>query len=442
MKIVDVCKYLDITYSGPEVIFDSIATDSRLLQPGALFIAVIGQNFDGHDFVNDAIEKGAVAIIASKEVVSSVPVIIVTDTLKAYGKIAAMHKQKFSVPTVAVTGSCGKTTVQSMIANILRQVGPTLSPNGSFNNEIGVPRTLLELNSAHKFAVIEMGARKPGDIKYLMSLVNPNVVLVNNVAPAHTETFGSLDTIAATKGEIYSNLQPNGTAVINADDVYAPFWLSNLKGQKVITFGLEHSADISCSYIVEEHHQIKMELATDLGNIDIHLPLLGMHNVMNSLAATAIARALDVPLVAIKAGLESFKTVTRRMEVKLTKNGAKIIDDSYNANPKAMHFAIDVLSKQVGTKVMVIGDMLELGDLSHEKHEELGKIAKSAGIDRLLAFGRFALFAAEEFGENAKHYGSKDELIVDLRAMLNSSTVVLVKGSHGMRMNEIVNALI
>lgn len=436
------CNFLKIVYEGPEVTFTSVSTDSRTVQPGALFIAIKGANFDGHEYIADVIAKGAAGVVVSKPITADVPVLEVADTLWAYGQIAAMYRSAFNIPMVAITGSCGKTTVQSMTASILRQVGNTLSPSGSYNNEVGLPRTLLELTSEHEFAVLEMGARKPGDIKYLMEIVNPQVTLVNNVAPAHTETFGDLDTIARTKGEIYTSLQANGTAVINADDAYAPFWLSTLKGQRVITFGLDRAADITCSYIVEEHHRIKMELVTDIGSIEVILPLLGMHNVRNALAATSMARALDISLAHIKVGLEEFKTVTRRMEVKTGKNGAKVIDDSYNANPVAMSYAVDVLSKQAGHKIMVIADMLELGPLSEERHKVLGQQAKAAGIDKLLAFGNFAQLAANEFGTNATFYADKNELILDLTAMLNADTVVLVKGSHGMKMNEVVNAII
>ncbi|HSX19552.1 MAG TPA: UDP-N-acetylmuramoyl-tripeptide--D-alanyl-D-alanine ligase [Gammaproteobacteria bacterium] len=444
MQCSDICNYLNVPLQGTDAVFTSISTDSRDLQPGALFIAIKGANFDGHEYVSEALQRGATGVLVSKacDVASNVAVIQVADTLRAYGQIAAMHRAKFNIPMVAVTGSCGKTSVQSMIAAILRQVGNVLSPAGSFNNEIGLPRTLLQLTPQHQYAVLEMGARKPGDIKYLMEIVNPQVTLVNNVAPAHTETFGDVDTIAATKGEIYTCLQLNGTAIINVDDAYAPYWLSSLKNQQVITFGLEHSADITCAYIVEEHHRIKMELVTDIGTIQILLPLIGLHNVMNALAAAAAARALDVSLEDIKGGLESFVTVTRRMEIKAGKNGAKVIDDSYNANPVAMACAVDVLSKQAGTKIMVIGDMLELGPLSAERHKTLGQQAKAAGINKLLAFGKYAQHAAEEFGNDAAFYADKDRLIEDLTAMLNPGIVVLVKGSHGMRMNEVVNAII
>lgn len=440
---VQIANYLDVDYSGPDVHFNSVSTDTRTIKPGALFIAIKGKNFDGHDYLEQAILLGASGVVVSNAYNDSrVAVLCVKDTIWAYGQIAALHRSKFKIPMIGITGSCGKTTVTSMIVAILKTVGKVLAPAGSFNNEIGLPRTLLELSPDDDYGVLEMGARNSGDIKYLMELVNPNIVLVNNVAPAHTETFGSLDDIAATKGEIYQYLQPHGTAILNVDDVYAPFWLSKLKTQNILTFGLEHTADITCAYIVEEHHRIKMELVTDVGTIQIILPLLGLHNVRNALAAAAVARALDIDMEDIKAGLESFQTVTRRMEIKDGKNGSKIIDDSYNANPIAMSYAVDVLSKQAGRKILVIGDMLELGELSDESHRALGQRAKASGIDILLGFGDKTKLAVDEFGANATFYTNKDELIVNLTAMLDPDTVVLVKGSHGMRLNEIVEKIV
>ena len=317
-----------------------------------------------------------------------------------------------------------------------------MSPPGSYNNEVGLPKTLLELSPEHKYAVLEMGARKAGDLKYLMELVNPAVSLITNAAPVHVETFGDLDGVAAAKGEIYKYLQPHGTAVVNVDDQYAPYWLNILKTQNIITFGLECAADITCAYIVEEHHQLKFELVTDIGMAEVILPLLGLHNVMNALAAAAAARALDISLQDIKQGLEAFRPVTRRMEVKAGINGAKIIDDSYNANPVAMQYAMDVLSKQDGKKIMVIGDMLELGKQAESKHKILGQQAKAAGIDILLGYGDLARLAIEEFGANAEFFSDKTKLIAKVSAMLDQDTVVLIKGSNGMKLNEVVNAVV
>lgn len=442
LTCTQISNYLDTDFDGPDVEFNAISTDTRSIQPGALFVALKGENFDGHDYIEQAVSKGAVAILASKPVTASVPVLLVKDTTWAYGQIAALYRSQFKIPTIGITGSCGKTSVKSMVTSILEQSAQVLSPVGSYNNEIGLPKTLLELTPEHEYAVLEMGARNSGDIKYLMELVNPSIAVINNVAPVHIETFGDLDGIAAAKGEIYEYLQPHGTAIVNVDDVYAPFWLSKLKTQNIITFGLERAADITCAYIVEEHHRIKFELVTDIGTIEVILPLLGLHNVKNALAAAAVARALDISLQEIKQGLEKFKPVTRRMEIKTGLNGAKIIDDSYNANPVAMKHAIDVLVKQAGKKIMVIGDMLELGEQAIEKHKLLGRQAKEAGVEVLLGYGDLTKLSIDEFGANAKFYTDKARLISDLSTMLNSGVVVLVKGSNGMRLNEVVNAVV
>lgn len=437
-----ICNYLDIDYTGEDKIFTSVSTDSRTLQSGALFVAIKGDSFDGHDYIQQAINNGASGLVVSQAVTADIPVIQVSDTIWAYGQIAALYRSNFKIPMVGITGSCGKTTVKTMLASILQQVAKVLSPPGSYNNEIGLPKTLLELTPQHKYAVLEMGARKAGDIKYLMELVNPSVTLINNVAPVHTETFGDVDGIAVAKGEIYECLQPHGTAVVNVDDVYAPYWISKLKTQKIITFGLEATADITCAYIVEEHHRLKFELVTDIGTIEVLLPMVGLHNVRNALAAAAAARALDVSLREIKAGLEQLRPVTRRMEIKAGRNGAKIIDDSYNANPVAMKYAIDVLAKQAGNKIMVIGDMLELGVDAENKHRELGQQARAAGINNLLAYGDLTRFSINEFGSNGQFFADKNRLITVLSTMLNADTVVLIKGSNGMRLDEVVSAII
>jgi UDP-N-acetylmuramoyl-tripeptide--D-alanyl-D-alanine ligase len=442
LTCVQISNYLDVDFTGDNASFSSISTDTRSIQPGALFIALKGNNFDGHDYIKEAIKRGATGLLVSKAVVSSVPVILVPDTLWAYGQIAALHRSKVKIPMVAITGSCGKTTVTSMLATILRQSATVLAPLGSYNNEVGLPKTLLDLTPEHEYAVLEMGAKRAGDLKYLMELVNPVVSLITNATPVHVESFGSLDGIAAAKGEIYQYLQPHGTAIVNVDDQYAPYWLTMLKTQNIITFGLECAADITCAYIVEEHHQLKFELVTDLGMTEVILPMLGLHNVMNALAAAAAARALDISLEDIKRGLESFKAVTWRMEIKVGKNGAKIIDDSYNANPVAMRYALDVLAKQEGKKIMVIGDMLELGDEAINKHKILGQQAKAAGVDKLLAYGSLSKYAVEEFGINSAHFSDKTRLIAELLTMLDPNTVVLVKGSRGMKLNEVVTALV
>lgn len=426
-------------YSGID--FSQISTDSRTLKPGALFVAIKGENFDGHEFISEAISKGAKALVVSKEITAEIPVFLVEDTLQEYGQIAAAHRNSFNIPVIAITGSCGKTTVTALVSQILSQKAKILAPKGSFNNEIGLPKTLLELNSEHQYVVLEMGARKAGDIGYLAKIARPTVGMINNAAGVHLETFGDLDGVAKAKGEMYESLSTNSYAVVNVDDSYAPYWLSNIKSKNIVTFGLENPADITCDYIVEEHHQLRFSISTEKESVEICLPMLGLHNVMNVLAATAIVSCLQIPLIQVKSALESFQGVNRRMQRKAGRNGSTIIDDSYNANPKAMNSAIDVLAKQQGKKLLVIGDMLELGSLEQQYHKEIGLYAKQSGIQKLYSFGKLAMIASKEFGTNSCSYNNKQDLIKDLLQNLDENTTVLVKGSNGMKLDEVVQAI-
>lgn len=440
LSLTEISATLNLPAPTVNITFNSVSTDSRTLQPGDLFVALHGENFDGHNFIEQALAAGAAAVVVDRNVEATVPVLQVADTLRAYAQIAALYRSKFAIPIAAVTGSCGKTTVKNILASILSQAGSVLAPEGSFNNEVGVPNTILKLRPEHDFAVLELGAKNKGDIEYLMQIVQPNVALINNAAPAHLETFGDLDGIAKVKGEIYEQLQ--GTAVLNVDDVYAPYWLTLIKDQPVITFGLESKADITCAFIIEEHHQIKFELITDIGKATVTMQVLGMHNVMNALAATALARGLNISLAHIKAGLEAFVPTTRRMQVKLGKHGAKVIDDSYNANPIAMRKAIEVLAKQQGRKIMVVADMLEMGQDAVHMHTELGKQIREAQIDKLYAYGDLARHTASAYGDEAAFFTDKTTLTIDLLNIMDKDTVVLVKGSNGMHLEDVINVIV
>ncbi len=440
LTLAEIAQALVLPVPEQDVTINNVSTDSRTLQRGDLFVALRGENFDGHNYTEQAVAAGAAAVIVDREVQADIPVLKVSDTLRAYAQIAAVYRSKFTIPMAAVTGSCGKTTVKNMLTSILSQAGNVLAPEGSFNNEVGVPYTILKLRPEHDFAVFEMGAKNTGDIEYLMQIVKPDVALINNAAPAHLETFGDVDGIAKVKGEIYEQL--NGTAALNVDDVYAPYWLTLIKDQPVITFGLESKADITCAFIIEEHHQVKFDLITDIGQATVTMQVLGMHNVMNALAATALARGLKVSLEHIKAGLEAFVPTTRRMQVKVGKHGAKIIDDSYNANPVAMSKAIEVLAKQQGRKIMVVADMLEMGQDSVNLHTELGKQIRAAQIDKLYAYGDLARHTASAYGDEDAFYTDKAQLSSALLNTMDKDTIVLVKGSNGMHLEEVVNVIV
>lgn len=440
LTLTEIAEALALPIPPQDININAVTTDSRTLQAGDLFVALHGENFDGHNFVEQAVAAGAAAVLVDREVQADVPVLQVADTLRAYAQIAAVYRSKFSIPIAAVTGSCGKTTVKNMLTSILSQAGKVLAPEGSFNNEVGVPYTILKLRPDHDFAVFELGAKKKGDIEYLMQIVKPDVALINNAAPAHLETFGDVDGIAKVKGEIYEQLQ--GTAALNVDDVYAPYWLSIIKDHPVITFGLESKADITCAFIIEEHNQIRFDLVTDIGQATVTMQVLGTHNVMNALAATALARGLKISLPHIKAGLEAFAPTTRRMQVKPGKHGARVIDDSYNANPVAMRKAIEVLAKQQGRKIMVVADMLEMGHDAVNLHAELGKQIREAQIDKLYAYGDLARHTANAYGDEGAFFTDKDQLTNALLKTMDKDTVVLVKGSNGMHLEEVINVIV
>jgi len=432
-----------------------VSTDTRTLQAGDLFVAIKGENFDGHDFIAAAIHKGAAGIVVSENYVADIaaqeilqqekiPTLVVADTLVAYGKIAAAQRQLFSsTVATAITGSCGKTSVKEMLTNILQQCGPVLASSASYNNEIGLPRTLLQLKPEHQAIVVEMGARNIGDIAYLMGIAQPQIALITKVVPCHLETFKDLDGIAQAKGEIYTNLAATGTAVINVDDVYAPYWLSLLQEQQIITFGLNSQADFTAINIVAEGEHTSFDLVhgKTAEKVAVKLFALGMHQVQNALAAAACAYAQGVSMVAIAAGLATFTPVTGRGELKAGLCGAVVIDDAYNANPGSIKAGLAVLAARPGKKIFAMGDMLELGENSAMLHKTVGEYAQQIGIDYLLGFGDLCQQAVIGFGKQAKNYSDKQQLVADLLELMDAETTVLVKGSNGMRMSEVVQAI-
>lgn len=430
---------------GEDKIFSGIAIDSRSVCENDLFFSLIGERVDGHDFINDVKAKGAAAVVVSKTVNTDLPTLQVDDTLKALGRLAKEYRKQFNLPMAAVTGSYGKTTVKEMLASILTAEGPTLATKGNLNTEVGLPLTLMRLTPEHRFAAIEMGARKKGDIRYLMEIAAPTVALVTNAGIAHIEVFGSEQDVRDTKGELYAALRAEGIAVMNIKDPHLAYWKSLLRGQKIITFGHDTTADVYLSDLKSSeqganfnlHYQHKME--------QISLQAAGAHNVLNSLAAAAVALAMGVSMQAVKLGLQQFRPVTGRLQFKTGIMNIRIIDDTYNANPVSMKAALGVLAEQPGKKLFVMGDMLELGEQAQVWHNEIGQIAKSLGIDGMFGIGKLTQGAIEAFGDHALHYDSKTALIHDLINEVNKNAqfnvTVLVKGSRGMRMEEVVSAL-
>lgn len=415
--------------------------DSRTIKPNEVFIAISGENFDGHDFIKSAVLKGASVVISEKiQPNINIPQIIVANSLEALAKIAKMHRSQMPCKVIALTGSNGKTSVKEMIASILPD--PSFATKGNFNNHIGVPLCALQLKNEHKYAVFELGANHAGEIAYVVDIVKPDVALINNIAPAHIEGFGSIDGVARAKGEIYQGLSKSGIAIINDDDAYSHFWDNILSTNKTLRFSRNKTADIYAKDIsIDNNGYAKFILFTEQGEVKIKLAVPGMHNISNALAAASCCLAIGIPLNDIQKGLESFCGVSGRMTYKKGINNSVVIDDSYNANLRSTLAAIDVLAARDGFKVLVMGDMGELGDYTEEYHAEVGKNAKHKGINLVLTLGKHSNITAQAFGSPAQHYLEGSQLIGDLLTHLNEKSTVLVKGSRSAKMEQIVNKI-
>lgn len=428
---------------GGDAEFSRLSTDTRSIQPGDAFLALRGERFDAHDFLPLAVDRGAAALVVEREAPElGVPQLVVQDSFDALGQIAAVNRERFTGPLLAITGSSGKTTVKTMLAGILVRSAPVLATRGNLNNRIGVPLTLLELDAAHEFAVIEMGASGPGEIASYCRWAKPEVALVNNVMPAHIEGFGSVEGVASAKGEIYRGLSAHGTAVLNLDEAYVEQWRASLQGQRVITFALANSeADCRASAVEPRADGSDFTLVTPEGSARVALRAPGEHSVRNALAASACALALGLSPEAIARGLESFEPVAGRMSARRGYAGALVIDDSYNANPGSVKAAIEVLAAHAGERILVLGDMGELGERASELHRELGERARDRGIDQLITLGPLSAYAARAFGSKARQYDNHDAVIAALKAELNGQTRVLIKGSRSAGMDKIVRGL-
>lgn len=443
MYLKDAADLIQASHYGGNPMFIGCCSDSRCINPDEMFIALKGDRFDGHDFLEQVRERGARVAMLERESEIIPSGLLVSDTRKAMGQLAGKWREKFPIPLVAITGSNGKTTVKEMLSCILVQHAPVLYSKGNLNNDIGVPITLFNLGSEHKYAVIEMGANHTGEISWLSHIAKPDIALITQCAPAHLEGFGSVEGVARAKAEIYEGMSDKGTAIINVDDNHAEIWLAKTKKKRQLTFGITNDADISAEDLETHKNSDKTEftLAMPNGKTDIRLSLLGLHNVMNALAATACAYSLDIPVTLIKSGLERFKPVSGRLEIRKGIKGSRIIDDSYNANPSSLNAAINVLSDFKPERWLVLGDMGELGDEAENLHAEAGIQAKSSGVKRLFTLGILSSRAQKSFGENATHYTTHNELIRDLQSDINPDVTLLVKGSRSMHLEKIIEAL-
>ena len=418
-----------------------VSTDTRRLQPGNLFVAIKGERVDGHDFVAAARERGASAALVEHPVAVDLPQLVVRDSQTALGDIARRWRLCCAARVVGITGSNGKTTVKSLTHEILSRAGTCHTTQGTLNNEIGLPLTLCALPDDYRYAVIEMGAGKPGDIEYLANIAHADVALVNNVAPAHLERMHSLQGVAVTKGAIYSVLSDQGIAVVNAEDAFASYFIELAGTRQIFRFGLIDAAEIRGRVISGGAVQ-HIAITTPLGEIEVRLPLTGIHNARNALAATALALAAGAALSHVQDGLQAASAVSGRLMQHPLANGARLIDDSYNANPGSVRAAIDTLAGIDGERWLVLGDMAELGADSTALHRDVGAYARARGIERLCTVGERSLDTCKGYGATAEHFANQAALIEALRSDLRHGITLLIKGSRSSAMDRVVGALL
>lgn len=418
-----------------------VSCDTRADVAGTLFVALQGGNFDAHDYLDAALRGGAAAALVSRRMPVAIAQVIVNDTQAALGDLASAMRAQTTARIIGVTGSNGKTTVKTLIASILSLHGKTHVNAGNFNNEIGLPLALLAMPSDTQYAVLEMGAGKPGDIEYLAAIARPEIGLVTNVAPAHLERMGSLENVAEIKGALYSALPPHGVAIVNAEEVFAARFAALCGSRRVLRFGIDRAADVQ-GEIIELGMHPRFKLHIDGQTREVTLPLAGRHNVMNAVSAAAVAVALDVPIATIVQGLQSAVAVKGRIVPRSMSGGWTLFDDSYNANPGSVKAAIATLATLPGVAWLVLGDMRELGEQAESLHAEIGRAAKQAGIEKLFAVGDLSRASAAAFGAGAEHFADQEQLTQSLRDQLRGGVNILVKGSRGSAMERIVAALI
>ena len=450
MMLSQAASALSASLHGDDVLFDAVSKDTRTISSGDLYVAIKGERFDGHQFIDQAKASGAVAAMVSDCKQREIPQLCVDDTRLALGSLAAywlrIWRNKITEnaikKVIGITGSNGKTTVKEMCRSIFSQAAggdAVLSTQGNLNNDIGLPLTLLALREQHQYGVIEMGANHIGEIDYLSGLTCPDIAVISNAGSAHLEGFGSLQNVARAKAEIFNGLNKNGVAVINADDDFAGLWIEACADRNRLLFSMkDKSADIFATACGDGAYQF----VTPDGDMEIHLPVPGRHNVMNALAATAVACAAEIDMPSIAAALNGFKNIAGRLNIKQLANGTVVIDDSYNANPASVAAAIDVLAHRPGRKILVLGDMAELGEDAEILHSQTGSYAKQSAIDVLYSTGKYGAETARGFADGSEYFAEKSQLIKHLLAALKGDETVLVKGSRSAAMEAVVDGLL
>lgn len=425
---------------GEDRPFAGISTDTRSIRDGELFFALQGPNFDGHDYVAKARASGAAGAVVSSIVADDIAQITVDDAKLALGRFGAAWRSSKNVRVVGITGSNGKTTLKELVAACLGSQAPTLATHGNLNNDIGMPLMLARINDEHEYAVFELGANHAGEIAYLASLANPDVVVITNAAAAHLEGFGSMDGVAHAKGEILQTDDRPSFAVLNADDDYYDYWVSLVDDINTLSFGFAASADIRADEIDAGATGSTFNLHLPGTSMQVSLPLPGVHNVRNACAAAAVATALNIDSADIKMALQSVVPVAGRLQPLAGTNGCTLFDDSYNANPLSVIAAAEFIASLEGESWLVLGDMKELGEDAEDLHREVGASARASGVNRLFALGDLSRHCVDGFGNGAEWYADIDALIADV-SPAGDAVNVLVKGSRSMRMERVVDAL-
>jgi UDP-N-acetylmuramoyl-tripeptide--D-alanyl-D-alanine ligase len=449
-SLAEVAEITNGEMHGEEVMMHGLSTDTRKMVAGNLFVALVGESFDPHEVIEAGDAAQASAVLVQRKVNAGLPQVVVNDTYQALQQLALAWRKRFSIPVIGVTGSNGKTSVKELIKRILSaslasscssaEISPddnVLATVGNLNNHIGVPLTLSRLNENHRYAVIEMGANHIGEIAVLAKLAEPNVGVITNIGPAHLEGFGSIEGVLQAKTELYQNLSENGIGVVNADDHYRKELEEKIGDRMKISFGIEKEADVSGKQISID----QVEIVTPVGEVRVTPQIMGMHALLNILAATAVGLALGLELEDIKAGIEKTEAVPGRLVKLAGLAGSTVLDDSYNANPASLAAALDVQAKASGDHWLVLGDMGELGDESIFMHKKAAEVAKQFGVSRLFAYGELTKHSVKEFGAGARHFNSHSELIAKLQSELTAGVCVLVKGSRLMHLEKVVEGI-
>ncbi len=447
LTLNDIAGAMQGTLSGSDANVSGFSIDTRSLKSGDLYIAIAGERFDGHDFIAEAEQAGAAAIVISRPVSSKLPQILVKDTRLALAELAGCWRRRLPVKIAGVTGSNGKTTVKEMIAAIFMTQGDTLFTQGNLNNDIGVPVTLLRLNENHRYAVIEMGANHPGEIAYTSRYTRPDASVITNVSAAHIEGFGDIAGVANTKAEIIESLGPDGVAVLNRDDAFYDFWVKEKLGsRKAVSFGISVCADVRAENIMSELDEqgfiTRFDLKTESVSLPIRLNLAGEHNVKNALAAAATAMQFGIGADAIKQGLEGIQPVTGRMQALKGCKGNIIIDDTYNANPASLKAALTAIADCHQPIWLALGAFGELGDDSPTIHAEMGEMIKATPVVRLFATGQLAKNTVDHFGDKGQFFETQEQLIDALSQAATGKEIILIKGSRAQKMENVAAALV